>query len=165
MHTSHSSEIRMIQEFRTVRRVEPARSCTPICPRSNKLCATCPEELQVQRMNTCLERFLESERQRVMSALRCKYKLKHEWICSQARDKVRLLGRWLLKTAKGFAAFALCNDGKHAEQLQVLVGLGKESKECQVPLALADRDAGGGEEIAKGSEEQWDSYPGWPGTA
>eukprot|EP00971_Amphidinium_carterae_P350936 6491818-Amphidinium_carterae.2 len=35
-----------------------------------------------------------------MSALRDKYKLKQEWTCSQVGDKVRICGRWLLKTAK-----------------------------------------------------------------
>eukprot|EP00971_Amphidinium_carterae_P175879 3486488-Amphidinium_carterae.1 len=39
---------------------------------------------------------------------------------------------------------------KHAEQLQVPVGLDKESKKCQAPLTLADRDAGGGENLSEG---------------
>eukprot|EP00971_Amphidinium_carterae_P295334 5865131-Amphidinium_carterae.4 len=51
--------------------------------------------------------------------------------------------------------FALCHEGKYAEQLQVLVGFGKESTNCQVPLTLADRDAGGGESLSEGDHERF----------
>eukprot|EP00971_Amphidinium_carterae_P058416 1155627-Amphidinium_carterae.1 len=92
------------------------------------------------------------ERDRVMSTLRSEYKLKHEFPCSKTGDRVKLLGRWLLKTQRGFA---LCNDAKYAAQLQTLVGLSSESKGCLVPLTANDRDQPKGEELSLKEHEDF----------
>eukprot|EP00971_Amphidinium_carterae_P157347 3119254-Amphidinium_carterae.1 len=68
----------------------------------------------------------------VMTALRERYKPKHELSCSEVSDKVRLLGRSLLK---------------------VLAGRGKGSKQCQQPLTLAAQDAESGECLSESDHE------------
>eukprot|EP00971_Amphidinium_carterae_P062249 1232304-Amphidinium_carterae.3 len=94
----------------------------------------------------------KSQASTVSTRLSCPCDTKDLVQCSQVGGKVRLLGRWLLKTAQGFA---LCNDGQYAEQLQVLVGLGKDSKKCQVPLIPADRDTESGENLNERDHEKY----------
>eukprot|EP00971_Amphidinium_carterae_P136194 2698746-Amphidinium_carterae.2 len=85
------------------------------------------------------------ERDRVMSTWRSDCKLKHEFSFGKIGDRVKLLGRWLLKTQRGLA---LCNDAKYAAQLQTLVGLRGDSKGCLVPLTATDRNQPSGKELS-----------------